>query len=486
MPSSVKYKMLLLFRTWHLLHLLEACAVSNQKNRGAEEGMKITFILPAIGKKKGQPYIKTWQVLEPITISTLKALTPPSVETEFFDDRSELINYETTTDLVAITVEVYTARRAYMIADRFRSRGIPVVMGWYHVTLCPEEAAQHADAILEGNAEGVWEELVEDFRRGRPKKRYRGNPQFANIVPDRGIFKGKRYSNVGVVETGRGCVFDCEFCAIAAFHHGCYHKKPVEYIVNDIKAAQQAGKRYFFFADDNFVAHPAHAIEVLKALTPLKIKWTGQGSLTMAKHPELLKWLRASGCVVMLIGYESLDTSNLHQMNKGWNAQLGEMDELTETLHDAGLNIYATFVFGFDHDLPELFDRTVAFALKHQFFFAAFNHLLPMPGTKLYSRLLREGKIIQDKWWLDPTYTYGQVTFRPRHVAAEQLAELCRRARKQFYTLPSIMRRSVALVRRRFDPLLYYYYWALNLKMQQEVDEKMGLPMGEGLDELPK
>jgi radical SAM superfamily enzyme YgiQ (UPF0313 family) len=225
---------------------------------------------------------------------------------------------------------------------------------------------------------------------------------------------------------------------------------------------------------------------VLKAIAPLKIKWTGQGSLTMARNPELLKWLKESGCVVMLIGYESLDKNNLAQMNKSWNADLGEMDDLTETLHAAGLNIYATFVFGFDHDSPELFERTVAFALKHRFFFAAFNHLLPMPGTRLYDRLLREGKIIQDKWWLDPAYTYGQVTFKPNRISAPELTELCRRARKRFYTFPSIVRRSFALLQRSFDPTLYYYYWALNLKMQQEVDEKMGLPMGEGLDELPK
>jgi len=448
--------------------------------------MKITFVLPAIGKKKNQPYIKTWQQLEPTTISTLKALTPKDVETEFFDDRSELIDYETQTDLVAISVEVYTARRAYLIAERFKKRGIPVLMGGYHATICPDEVAGHADAILIGNAEGVWADIVRDFQNGTYKKRYVGGPVFADSAPDRSIFNGKRYARIGVVETGRGCVFNCEFCAITAFHKGRYHGKPVEHIVRDIQAAKKAGKNYFFFADDNFVADPAHAIDVLKAITPLKIRWTGQGSLTMAKNPELLKWLKESGCVVMLIGYESLEKENLVQMDKTWNARLGEMDDLTESLHAAGLNIYATFVFGFDHDSPELFDRTVDFALKHNFFFAAFNHLLPMPGTRLYERLLNEEKIIQDKWWLDPEYRYGDVTFRPKSIPANELSELCRRARKRFYTFPSIFNRSFAVLRRGFDPLLYYYYWTLNLKMHDEVDEKMGLPMGDGLDELPK
>ena len=448
--------------------------------------MKITFILPAIGKKKGERYIRTWQQLEPVTFSTLKALTPPEIETEFFDDRLELVDCETRTDLAAITVEVYTARRAYLIAERFRRRGIPVIMGGYHTTLCPDEVARYADAILIGNAEKVWAGILQDLQRGQLQKRYVGEPSFADLVPDRSIFNGKKYSQVGVVETGRGCCFDCEFCAITAFHGARYHRKPVEQIVRDVKSGLEAGKKFFFFADDNFVAEPNHAIQVLKALTPLKIKWTGQGSLTMARNPELLQRLRESGCAVMLIGYESLDTENLAQMNKSWNSRLGEMDELTETLHAAGLNIYATFVFGFDHDSPELFDRTVDFALRHRFFFAAFNHLLPMPGTKLYTRLLSENKIFQDQWWLDPSYTYGALTFKPRSMTAAEVSERCRLARKRFYTVPSILKRSLALLRRSPDPLLYFYFWQLNLKMQAEVDEKMGLPMGEGLDELPK
>lgn len=448
--------------------------------------MKVTFVLPAIGKKKGQPYIQTWQRLEPTTFSTLKALTPPDVETEFFDDRSELIDYNTQTDLVAISVEVYTARRAYLIAERFRKRGIPVVMGGYHTSICPDEVAEHADAILVGNAEGVWADMLRDFERGEYAKRYDGKNMYADRIPDRSIFNGKKYSKIGVIETGRGCAFHCEFCAITAFHDGKYCRKPVEHIVRDIEAAKRVGKNYFFFADDNFVADPKHSIEVLKAITPLKIQWTGQGSLTMARNPELLKWLRRSGCVVMLIGYESLEKANLEQMNKSWNAKLGEMDELTEAIHGAGLNVYATFVFGFDHDTPELFDRTVDFAMKHRFFFAAFNHLLPMPGTQLYDRLLREGKILQDKWWLDPRYRYGEVTFRPQTIPPGELSELCRQARKRFYAFPAILKRSFAAARRNSSPLLYYYFWYLNLKLHEEVDGKFGLPMGDGLDELPK
>jgi len=425
--------------------------------------------------------------MEPLTISTLNALTPDDVETEFFDDRIELIDFETETDLVAITVEIYTARRAYKIAEKFRKRGIPVILGGYHTTLCPDEASLHADSILVGNAEDIWPDVVRDFEKDKYKIKYAGTNGFTkNILPDRSIFDGKKYSKMGVIETGRGCNFSCEFCAITSFHDSKYHKKPVEQVVKDIKQSKNAGKKIFFFADDNIVADPLYAIELFKAITPLKIKWTGQGTLTMAKNDELLYRMKKSGCSVILIGYESLDDKNLEQMNKEWSLSLGEQDILTQKIHDAGLNIYATFVFGFDHDTIELFNKTVDFALRHKFYFAAFNHLLTLPGTELYSRLLDEGKIIKDKWWLDPDYRYGTITFKPEVFSPEKLSGECRKMRKKFYTLKSIFKRSFAVLKRTRDPLLYIYFWYLNIKLGEEVDGKMGLPMGENLDELPK
>jgi radical SAM superfamily enzyme YgiQ (UPF0313 family) len=448
--------------------------------------MKVTFILPAIGKKPGQHYIRTWQTMEPLTISTLKALTPGHVETEFFDDRIELVDYETTTDLVAISVEIYTARRAYMIAARFRARGVLVILGGYHTTLNPEEAAEHADSILTGNAEGVWAGILDDLATGTLQARYRGGPEFKDVLPDRSIFAGKKYSKMGVVETGRGCNFGCEFCAITAFHKARYYRKTVEQVVADVKHARDAGKTIFFFADDNIVADQNYAIELFQALTPLKIQWTGQGTLTMARNDELLYWMAKSGCKVILIGYESLSEANLKQMNKAWSAKLGEVDHLTEKIHKVGMNIYATFVFGFDDDSRELYDRTVDFALKHRFYFAAFNHLLTLPGTDIYSRLLSEGKIIQDKWWLSPDYRYGDITFTHPTFTPQQLTAECRRARKRFYSLPNIFLRSGAALRRSKSLWLYGLYWYLNLKLQEEVDGKLGLPMGDGLDEMPK
>ena len=443
--------------------------------------LKITFIYPAVGKKPGATYIQTWK-MEPLTIATLKALTPAAMAVEFFDDRLELIDYETQTDLVAITVETYTARRAYQIAAKFRARGIPVILGGPHPTLLPDEAEQFADAILVGNAETVWGQILRDAQQGQLQQRYDGAPGYA-VLPDRSIFQGKTYLPLGLVETGRGCPFHCEFCATSAYYQAHYYPRPVSDVVADIR---RSGKKYFFLIDDNLAANPEYAIELCQALTPLKIFWASQASLHVAANPELLKWLAKSGCFVLLIGLESCEDANLTQMRKEWTLALGARAELVQRIHAAGISIYATFVFGFDSDTPASFASALDFSLEHGFFFAAFNHLLPFPGTPLYARLHREKRLLTEKWWLAPDYHYGKIVFTPHHLSPEELSAQCVAARRKFFGFAAIASRGAVLLRRHVPLRLFAAYWGQNLTMKREVTEKFDLPLGEGLDELPK
>jgi len=445
--------------------------------------MKITFILPAIGKKAGQQYIATWKKMEPLTVAVLKALTPPDIETEFFDDRLEFINYQTEADLVAIPVEMYTAKRAYEIAGKFQNRGIPVIMGGYHVTLCPEEALEYADAVLIGNADKIWANVIADARQQKLKKRYVGEAVFGYTIPDRSIFIGKKYAPIALVETGRGCNHTCEFCAITACYKASYYPRPIAEIIADIKATDQ---KYIFFVDDNIAANPEYAIALFKAVAPLKIKWTTQATLTIARNPDMLYWMKKSGCEVILIGYESLDRHNLVQMKKDWSIKLGERDLLTRSIHDVGINIYATFVFGFDFDTANTFKTALSFAKRHKFFFTAFNHLLPFPGTKLHDRLLEEDEGYQDRWWLKEGYCYGDIPFAPKQFSASQLSEECARIRRKFFTLASIFQRSLALLGRKTNLFLFAVFLLENLNLRKEVDGKLGMPIGRGLDDKPK
>lgn len=443
--------------------------------------MKITYILPAIGKKPGQKYIGTWK-MEPLTIAQLKALTPPEVETEFYDDRVELIDYMTQTDLVCITVETYTAKRSYKIAAKFRERGIPVVMGGYHVTLCPEEAAAYCDSVIVGSAETVWVQMLHDVQHHCLRPRYDGTTAEYDIQPDKSIFADKPYVPVSLVETGRGCIHKCDFCSISKFYCSHYYARSHELILDDL---QKSKYRYTFLVDDNLVADRRNAIRLFEELTPLKKKWAGQGTLTIGRDPELLKAMKKSGCEIILIGFESLNPETLKQMNKSFNASLGERNELVQRIHDAGIGIYATFVFGYDNDDERSFEDAMAFAKKHNFYTAAFNHLLPFPNTPLYDRLKAENRLIYDKWWLEDGYHYGELAFHPKKLTAEKLSQLCRDARKEFSAPKTVLSRGFASLGRT-SPLMWGLFWGMNLRLGDEIDQKMHVPIGENLDELPK
>jgi radical SAM superfamily enzyme YgiQ (UPF0313 family) len=440
--------------------------------------MHISFIKPSIGG------LRSTDAMTPLAFAYVSAMTPPDVERVLHDERLEEVPLDEPTDLVAMTVETYIARRAYQLADAYRSRGVRVVLGGYHPTFVPDEASRHADALVLGDAEGVWPTVVEDARRGRLAPRY-GHaepPPLAGITPDRSIFAGKSYAPMHLVQFGRGCKWACDFCSIHAFYGRHLRQRPVREVVEEIEALE--GK-LVFLVDDNIFSDEARATELFEALVPLGIRWVCQTSIDVARKPEMVDLMRRSGCLAVLIGFESLDPANLKQMRKAWNVKAQGYGAAIELLKDAGLMIYGTFVHGYDHDTTDSFERNLEFALRHRFFLANFNPLTPTPATSLYQRFRREGRLIRDPWWLDPSYRYGQATFHPRGMTATELEEGCYRARTRFNTLGNITRR--ALDRRTNLSSLYNLgvFLTANLISRAEIHRKQDALLGAGADSTP-
>ena len=432
--------------------------------------MRITFVRPNMHAGRSK------DAMQPLAFANLAGLTPPDVERVLVDERLEEIPFDEPTDLVAITVETYTARRSYAIAAGFRARGVPVVMGGYHPTFLPEEVLQHCDSVVLGDAEGVWKTVVEDARRGVLQPRYEqsGFPDLAGHFPDRSIFDGKKYLPMSLVQYARGCKYNCDFCSIRAFYGSSLRQRPVREVVREI---EEAGHKNVFFVDDNIFVDVAKAREFFEAIIPLKIRWSCQVSIDMAKEPGLLDLMQKSGCTAAVVGFESLNIDNLRQMRKKWNLKHGPYSESIAAFQDAGVMIYGTFVFGYDHDTVDDFERAAEFSIEHRFYLANFNPLAPTPRAPLHDRLVKEGRLLHEKWWLAPGYCYGQATFRPRGMTADELTEGCYRARSLFNTYGSIGRRLGAGPNLR-SPYRMGLYLLSNLISRKEIHAKQGVELG--------
>ncbi len=441
--------------------------------------MRLTIVHPCIGRRRGDSgYVRTWQ-MEPLPAATVAGLTPQEVEVRFYDDRMETIPFDEPTDLVAMSVETYTAKRAYQIASEYRRRGVPVVMGGFHASLCPDEVGRYAEAVVIGEAETVWPEVLDDARHGRLEKFYRSEsrPSLDGLQPDRSIFKGKRYLPIGLVEAGRGCHFKCDFCAVQTVFSQSQTRRPADQILAEVAAIKNQ-KKLFFFVDDNITSNLAQAKEFFRALIPLKIRWVGQSSINAAHDEEFLDLLVRSGCQGVLIGFESLNPANLAAMNKTFNTARGGFTKALANLRKHRVRVYGTFVFGYDGDTSASFAETVDFAEEHAMYIAAFNHLTPFPGTPLYRRLATENRLSYDAWWLDDRYTYNQIPFTPHGMSAEELQRGCLGARRRFYSWKSIARRGFDAVNRA-NGFMWRNFFLINQMHRADVSGRNHFPLGD-------
>ncbi len=381
----------------------------------------------------------------PLVLPSLAGLTPPDVDVRLVDENVEAVDTNADVDWVAITCMTASAPRAYVIAEAFRRRGIPVVMGGIHPTVLPDEAAAHADAVVVGEAEPVWREVVADLAAGRLRPRYThdGYADLSGLPrPRRELLQVDRYLTTNIVQTARGCPNACTFCTVSAVSGRRYRFRPVPEVVEEVRSLCGG---WVGFVDDNIAGHARRAKELFEALIPLKRRWIGQADLTMARDPELLSLAARSGCQAMFVGLESLSQENLRATGKSPNLGM-DMGAAIRTIHKAGIEIIGSFVLGLDGDDRGVFARTVEFAEQHKLVAAQFAVLTPFPGTAMRQQLEREGRILDHDW---AHYTMSNVVFRPRHMTDLELRAGQKYAYGRFYSMPSILKRNLT-VRRKF------------------------------------
>ena len=433
--------------------------------------MKITLIRPNMFNTVSR------DAMQPLAIAALLSLIPKYIEVEFFDERVEVLPDYFETDLVAISVETFTARRAYQIAAKIRTTGIPVVLGGIHPTAMPEEALNYCDAVVIGEAEGIWEEVIEDLKNGSLKRIYsqEGKPSLKDIHFNRALFKDKKYTPIIPIQFGRGCKSSCEFCSVHAFFGKGIRHRPIEEVVSEIK---QLKAKNIFFVDDNILINEGVTEELLEALIPLKIKWTSQASIDIVNNPKLLKLMKESGCMSLIIGFETMDDRNLKLMGKGINIS-NDYEDAIRILGDYGIMIYGTFIIGYDFDDTSTFNTIYDFAMNNNLMLANFNPLIPMPGTRLYERFEKEGRLIYEKWWLDSRYRYGDTVFIPKGMSAEDLAEGCYKSRIDFNKYSAIIKRLIASKSNHKNILNAGVFLGSNLISKREISNKQGVMLGD-------
>ncbi|NJM83851.1 MAG: B12-binding domain-containing radical SAM protein [Tabrizicola sp.] len=376
---------------------------------------------------------------QPLTLTTLAALAPGELGIRFtlIDEGIEEIPADLQADLIGMTVITGTAPRSYHLAQQFRARGIKVVLGGPHVTLMPDEAAAHADAICVGYAEKTWPELLRDHARGALKPRYTQAADFALdelVIPQRHLLDRRRFITQAVFEATRSCAHPCEFCTAPAAWGRKQFQKPVEHVVADIRSV---GARRNIFIDLNLISDRDYARRLFTALIPLRIRWFGLVTALIGTDPGLMALMAESGCSGVLIGFESVSGKSLGGIRKGFNRP-DHFARLIADLHRHKISIFGCFVFGLDEDTPDVFEATARFVIDHGIDLPRFAISTPFPGTPLYHRLEAAGRILTRDWEL---YDGQHVVFQPQNMSAETLLRGHEWAWKEVYSRWNIARR---------------------------------------------
>ncbi|MCH5353011.1 MAG: radical SAM protein [Acutalibacter sp.] len=412
--------------------------------------MYIKLIQPKMKKRPMDTDIKI-HMAPPLGLLTIVNMLRAKHHVTLENENIQKINYDDHPDLVGISVTVDTFPRAVEIAERFRKQGVTVIAGGIHITTAFDTIPEHCfDALCIGAAEGTWYNIVDDFKNGRLKKVYRcsGKLQGRDIVSPAYDFVDKdKYLYCNVVHTSRGCPFRCDFCYNSAAERS-YVNRSMDAVIDDIRAIRS---KHILFIDDNFAGNPGWTKEFLSKIKPMNLKWNAAVSINVADDPELLDLMRDSGCQSLFIGFESIQPESISGVHKVQNSA-ADYERAVKAVHDRGIMINGSFVFGLDGDTPETFDATLEWIVQNKIETVTSHILTPYPGTVLYEQMKSQGRITTDDLSL---YNTANVVFKPLHMTPEELYRGYIRIYKQVYSLKNILRRMPEAKHQRAPYLLF-------------------------------
>lgn len=393
-----------------------------------------------------------------LNLAVIAALaTPYFKEIKIVEEEFERLNLNEQADLVGITMMTCQAERGYKLADHFRQRGIRTICGGSHATFMFEECKEHFDAVVVNEVEMVWAEIMSDFLADKLKPVYRSN-QLSDLsdlpMPRKDLFRNNwKLTAADVIQAGRGCPLGCEFCTVTQMYGKKFRTRPVEHVVEEIK---RFNSKRLFFVDDNIFLSRSYAYELFEAMIPLKIQWASQGSMELiCRDAELLKLAARSGCVSLFVGIETVDQNTLNAAQKQFN-QVRKYEENIRKVHDAGIMVVGSFIFGFEEDTPECFDKVLDFAVGNHLSMVNCGIMTPFPGSITYSKALQNGRISDFRWG---QYTGTNLVWDHPAMTKDEVEAYYDRFRRRFYSWSSIAKRFWA---NRSHSL---YYLSMNLHL---------------------
>lgn len=433
---------------------------------------KILLIQPSPYDQKGQPIKKKRLYFVGLALPLLASLTPDEYEVEIILEIIEDIPWDSDADIVGISTMGHGVIRSIDIAKEFKAKGKTVILGGYMASIMDEEAAKYCDAVVVGDAELVWKELLNDYENNSLKKIYSKNLRsgsYSTPLPRFDLIIDKNLGDFLPVQAGRGCPNVCSFCSVSCLYEGHYIKKPLEEVVRDIRQIKSLGYKKFLLLDDNIFSDRVYLKGLLLEIIKLDMEWMSQCDIRLGREDDLLKSLKESGCITLSFGLESISRESLISMDKGW-ANPSEYPRLIKNIQDHGIDVSTEMVLGGDGDTLESIRLTKDFIEDNKISVPRFYILTPIPGTRFFKDIVAEGRLVKDDIY---SFDGTEAVHLPKNMTPDELTEAYWELYNSLFTFSSIIKRNIR--RKEFirEPFKYLFYSLVNLYYRHQIKQKI-------------